>query len=287
MHLRSFDIGGDEVPSVVLVSPAGEVRTSGGVYVCDQVSAQAVMEAFRAHGVDIPIDFEHQTVGGEFARADGKAPAAGWIKGLKYTEGVGLEAEVEWTEEGRRDLVARSYRYLSPVALIAADDRRMYALHSVALTNKPAIAGMRAVVNSELLDEMRAKLGLPQGSPGELFVAACDRIRDLEVGRAEAEAEAAVGEAERLRKISPGQREWALKFARTQLAAFKEWVDAAPEVIASGRLVDGGRQTPTRSSPVDQVMRAAGAEWDREKLLQLSCSREAYVDQAKREAEAK
>lgn len=58
-----------------------------------------------------------------------------------------MYAEVEWTEAGRARLAAREYRYLSPVVLVRRSDRRVQALHSVALTNKPAIAGLTPIVN--------------------------------------------------------------------------------------------------------------------------------------------
>ncbi|MGB9626589.1 MAG: phage protease, partial [Phycisphaerae bacterium] len=139
----------------------------------------------------MPIDYEHQTLGGGYASPTGQAPAAGWIKRLfvvrpvgiacrgdEATEGrsdeakgqlgdekdsgtptpsfslggrggAGLYAEVEWTEPARAQLAARQYRYLSPVAIVRKSDRRLVALHSAALTNKPAIVGMRAIVNRD------------------------------------------------------------------------------------------------------------------------------------------
>ena len=45
----------------------------------DARSAEAIIKAFEGKGNEVPIDYEHQTVGGKFSRADGLSPAAGWV----------------------------------------------------------------------------------------------------------------------------------------------------------------------------------------------------------------
>jgi len=172
------DLG--DVPRWVLIVPWGVVEGAGDRFIVDEEAGRLAIEAFEAHGTDIPIDYEHQTLGGEYASPTGQAPAAGWIRRLvlrvpradaagpgsdgQGQEGqgegsraqpdraedggpAGLWAEVQWTEPARAQLAARQYRYLSPVAIVRKADRRLVAIHSVALTNKPAIAGMRAIVN--------------------------------------------------------------------------------------------------------------------------------------------
>jgi phage I-like protein len=56
---------------------------------------------------------------------------------------VGLLAEIEWTDQAKQRLADKEYRYLSPVAIIRKTDRKLVAIHSAALTNKPAIVGMQ------------------------------------------------------------------------------------------------------------------------------------------------
>lgn len=180
--LRSAEVS-DAVPREVLVAPWGVVESANGTFVVDEEGARLAIAAFEAQGTDLPIDYEHQTLGGGYASPTGQAPAAGWIKRLfvvrpvgiackgdRATDGrsdeenpvtrapsfslggragAGLYAEVEWTEPARAQLAARQYRYLSPVAIVRKSDRRLVALHSAALTNKPAILGMRAIVNRD------------------------------------------------------------------------------------------------------------------------------------------
>lgn len=138
-----------EAPARVLVIPWGEVASKSRDMVVDEESARAVIEAFAAHGVDLPIDYEHQTLGGEYASPDGTAPAAAWIKSLQPDPGVGIWANVEWTQRGAELVRAKEYRYLSPVAIVRKRDGKVMALQSVALTNTPAIVGMSPVVNKE------------------------------------------------------------------------------------------------------------------------------------------
>lgn len=151
-------VGGAELPGEVLIAPWGAVASSNGDFVLDEESAALVLAAFEAHGTDIPLDYEHQSLGGAYASPTGQAPAAGWIKALRVAsprqcaDGVaGLFARVQWTDAARERLIAREYRYLSPVVLVRQSDRRVVALHSVALTNKPAIIGARPIVNAELV----------------------------------------------------------------------------------------------------------------------------------------
>ena len=137
-----------------MIAPWGQVESANGRFVVDAESARLVLEAFDAQGIDVPIDYEHQSLGGVYASPTGQAPAAGWIRALKAADpteadeaGAGLFAAVEWTDAAREKLTAREYRYLSPVVLVRKSDRRVVALHSAALTNKPAIVGMKPIVN--------------------------------------------------------------------------------------------------------------------------------------------
>jgi len=135
-----------EVPVRVLIAPWGEVASANGTFVLDESAGEAVLATFHEHGTDIPVDYEHQSLGGAYASPSGQAPAAGWIRGLLVCrpgedDEPGLYADVDWTLGGRERLAAREYRYLSPVVIVRKSDRRVQALHSVALTNTPAEPG--------------------------------------------------------------------------------------------------------------------------------------------------
>ena len=124
-----------------VVIPDGHVQSKSGDFDFDPAQAESVIGEFREQGVDLPVDYEHQTVGEEFSSPDGKAPAAGWIKSLRYVAGRGLMALIRWTDQAAEFIRSGAYRYMSPVLLVDKTTRNVQALHSVGLTNVPAIAG--------------------------------------------------------------------------------------------------------------------------------------------------
>lgn len=106
--------------------------------------ADAVLVEFSRRGLEIPIDYEHQTLSGV------QAPAAGWIDKLEKTKD-GLTAKVKyWTETAKKYLTNGEYRYFSPVIKFSRTGRNISGLHSVALTNNPALDDIPALVADEL-----------------------------------------------------------------------------------------------------------------------------------------
>ena len=93
-------------------------------------------------GLEAYLCYEHQTLKGV------EAPAAGWVKELKLEDG-NIVAVVEWTPRGAEYLKNKEYRYLSPVVNVRKTDNRAIGLHSLALTNTPAIENMTPIVNSD------------------------------------------------------------------------------------------------------------------------------------------
>lgn len=186
--------GGSEPPKRIRVIPAGTSRRrSGETFVCNAEDAAAVLADFKRHGVELPIDVEHQTLGGQYASPDGKAPAVGWMSNLEWVEGKGEDedgvwADVSWNAEGEELLRSKKYRYLSNVVRYDVDTRRVFALHSAALTNKPAIANVKALVNSEgmtdadRLDEIRTFLNLPKSATREEILAAFNAFLNQATG---------------------------------------------------------------------------------------------------------
>ncbi len=112
----------------------------------DTTGAAEVVRQFHAQGVDLVFDYEHQTLGAEYSAPDGRARAAGWITALSYEPGRGLFCDVRWNDEAENLIAGFEYRYFSPVVIVRKDDKRMVGLHSVALTNKPAIRHARPIV---------------------------------------------------------------------------------------------------------------------------------------------
>ncbi len=315
--MESAALGESQAPTDIFIAPWGEVRTSSGTFVVDEQACAATIAAFESHGTDLPVDYEHQTLGGPYSSPSGQAPAAGWIKALSIvspdqaassdeSRSAGLWARVEWTGEAARKLSQRQYRYLSPVALVRRSDRRLIALHSVALTNKPAIVGMKPLVTSasrEALSEttaaasgtlvpdsssrLRTALHMDDTTPDEvLLVAAAERIALLEDREARRIAEARVAAAMSAGKLATSQREWAMALALRDAAEFDRWEHAAPVLVPLGRLVSPRSGAMTTSDAPRGIEAAARAEWHANRaFLEKLCTLDAYTASARRNAE--
>jgi phage I-like protein len=129
------------LPEWLRILPRGRVELVDGRESLD-IDGEALAEmvaAFQARGVDLVVDYEHQSLKGQ------RAPAAGWIKELTARED-GLWARVEWTPQAKAYLSNREYRYFSPVLKLNPETRRPEALLQMALTNVPAIRGLAPLV---------------------------------------------------------------------------------------------------------------------------------------------
>ncbi len=129
------------LPEWIRLLPLGEVELVDGrpPFEVDRESLAAMVEAFNSRGVDLVVDYEHQSLNG------GRAPAAGWIKELAAKED-GLWARVEWTAQAQEYLRQKEYRYFSPVLKLDPETRKPLVLMHVALTNVPAMKGVTALV---------------------------------------------------------------------------------------------------------------------------------------------
>ena len=138
----------DGVPNEIKILPLGMVHSQKGDFQVDDESVEMIRRYFKERKLDLVIDYEHQTL------QDIQAPAGGWIKDIYKGEDA-LIAKVEWTQKAAEYLKNKEYRYLSPVVLVRKKDRKAMKLHSVALTNTPAIDGMFPIVNSEDIDDFK------------------------------------------------------------------------------------------------------------------------------------
>ena len=168
------DVGG--APEVISVLPFGHVVSQKGEFDVDEESLAAMKAQIAERGVDLVVDYEHQTLTGD------RAPAAGWVKEL-FAEDGHIKARVEWTIPAKQYLENKEYRYLSPVITVRKSDNKATGLHSLALTNTPAIAGMTPIVNSstfqggetnmnELIKKIAAALGLGEDAGEEQILEA-------------------------------------------------------------------------------------------------------------------
>lgn len=326
--IESSALGERECPASVLIAPWGEVRSANGAFVLDGQAAEAVVEAFGAHGTDLPIDYEHQSLGGAYASPSGQAPAAGWIRHLRAVSPeeagdgeAGLFADVEWTAAARQKLIGREYRYLSPVVIVRKSDRRVAALHSAALTNKPAIVGMKPIVNREAVtsntsaddsvesiapsnsspandpcpggtrlttavESLRLRLELPTDAEAPaVLLEAEQRLARLMHDAAQREAGERVTAAMRAGKLTPAQRDWAMALAMTDPTSFDAWASAAPQVVCLGRTTPpNSRGCPNADRDRPALIASARAEFHTKPELALLTTEEAWVANALREA---
>lgn len=126
--------------------PLGNVTTTKGNFFVDEESVKSMKKFFEKRGLDIVVDYEHQSL------SDKKALAGGWIKDFYIKENF-VVAKVEWTEQAKQEIESKQYRYLSPTLFLK--NGRPVRLHSVALTNTPAIDKMTPLtLNDDIMEEL-------------------------------------------------------------------------------------------------------------------------------------
>ncbi|MDE7205308.1 MAG: phage protease [Lachnospiraceae bacterium] len=252
------------VPNEIKILPVGMVKSQKGDFYVDEESYSLMKEDMESHGVDIVIDYEHQTL------KDCQAPAGGWIKKLEYTPDA-IVAKVEWTPRSKQYLSDKEYRYLSPVVLTRKKDRKAVKLHSLALTNMPAIDSMFPIINSSAgvlgeddesetksendkakatvdadcnkegkginLQKLREPLGLPaDAADEEVMNALLKRLSDNETQAHKAEVENILDNGLRNGKILPYQINDMRAFAEADLDGFKTFISKAPQIVPIGKL---------------------------------------------------
>lgn len=170
LTLKGGEVEIDGAPEVITVLPMGHVKSAKGEFDVDEESFAAMKAQIAQRGVDLVVDYEHQTLTGE------QAPAAGWVKELFLDDGQ-IKARVEWTPRAKEYLENREYRYHSPVITVRKSDNKAMGLHSIALTNTPAIEHIDPIVNSltfeggqdnmDFLKEIAKLLGLGEDATEE------------------------------------------------------------------------------------------------------------------------
>jgi phage I-like protein len=155
----------------------------------DEGALEEMVAAFHSRGVDLVIDYEHQSLQGE------RAPAAGWIKHLE-ARADGLWARVEWTAQAREYLTNREYRYFSPVLGLDPESRKPTVLMQLGLTNVPAIKSLPPLVakvggaapeaavgqeeEGETMEELKCLVGLnPEAGEDEVGARVLEVFREL------------------------------------------------------------------------------------------------------------
>lgn len=147
LFAAEFDLFSDsEVPaSFEILPPSGFTGRDGrGPFTYEFDTLQ---EAFVANAQDLPIDRDHKILLSTQLPDPTAGEALGWIKQIAKNERGGVDALVEWTEEGAELIASKKYRYCSPVFL--APEGVISCLVNVALTNLPNLK-LRAIANSQI-----------------------------------------------------------------------------------------------------------------------------------------
>lgn len=147
----------------VQIMPPGRVELADGEHlIVTEGAADRLVKAFKAHGVDLPVDLDHATV---YRAPKGQAaPAVGWVKSLSFNSDRGIVGSIDWTSDGAGYVHDRQYKYLSPVVFYDESSREVLRLHSVGLTNKPAIQhaeALKAASEALSIEEIRTMADVP------------------------------------------------------------------------------------------------------------------------------
>jgi hypothetical protein len=148
----ALDVGaGDPLPTEFRIFAAGWNETTKGRALFDAEAAASVMAAYTAHGVDLVIDLNHDSLDRNALamRADA-SDARGWFK-LELRAGELWAVDVRWTPDGERRLREKTQRYISPAFaeskhLGMPDDARPRKLANAALCAAPATHNAPALV---------------------------------------------------------------------------------------------------------------------------------------------
>lgn len=243
LMIVNSDIDIKEVPKEIKILPLGLVKSQKGNFKVDKESFDNIEKQFKGRKLDIVIDYEHQTL------HDVQAPAAGWIKELSLKQD-GIYATVEWTSKAKEYLSNKEYRYLSPVVMVRKGDNKAVLLHSVALTNTPAIDGMKAIINSmkdiknikgvdnmdelkqiaealELddtatIDDILKAIGELKASNEDLGVSA----NKFQIEKLQEQGNELVEMALKTGQINETQKEWALNRCMDDIEGFRVFVES-------------------------------------------------------------
>lgn len=145
----SFEFGEENSTNEIKVIPAGEWNhPQYGKITITEKDINDFIEHFEA-GVrnDLPITEGHEV-------EDETKPAIGWFKKLINKGRDGLWAIIEWTEQGKKLIQEKSYKYFSPEFYTNYEDpetrkKTKNVLVGGALVNRPYFKSLPAIVLSE------------------------------------------------------------------------------------------------------------------------------------------
>jgi phage I-like protein len=277
--------GESGAPEWVTVFPRlGAFSTRDGrSYIAD---GAALLAAFAADAIDVPVDVMHQT--DTAMTTGGRADAVGWIVELRV-RGDALEARVDWNDEGRALLAAKKYRYVSPSFYHDAQGRAQ-RLKALSLVNAPAIAAQPALASAQNqnqpeppMKDIAAVLGLNAEASEAACLAALNArlaasvpkdvhdaaLASLAAAKSELDAvkaadrkakvEALIEGALSAKKIMPAEKDHFVALCATDdgFAAVAKLIETKPAFLAASGLDQ--RPAPQAGEALDPVLLAAQA----------------------------
>ena len=135
-----------ELPEWIQLLPAGKCKTRDGRAPWINKDPEKIVRAFQSFGMELPGDFEHQSMAGK--EKTGPVGASGWIDKMEVRGAGEIWGRVKWTEQSADLIAKREYRYISPVFDYDPNTREIVNLVSFALTNNPNLY-LRAVATQE------------------------------------------------------------------------------------------------------------------------------------------
>lgn len=126
----------DGIPDWIELLPnKGLVKTRDGRGPYYNNKPQSLVKAFDAFEMDLPGDFEHQSM--DASKKSGPVIASGWIEKVEVREAGSVWGLVKWTEQSAKLISNREYRFISPVFDYNEKTGDIVQLVSFALTNNP------------------------------------------------------------------------------------------------------------------------------------------------------
>lgn len=313
----------------------------------DKAHAEQVIAATKAflNGVDMVVNYDHQSEYAAVPGVGGVAKAAGWINPDTLEVGAdGIYASAEWTPAAEAALQAREYRYYSPHFRARPGTGELTKLVNVGLTNSPNIEvsalasqeagafnegspmkkiamllsastltalGLKADSEDEaainaidtliadrgkdaaILASVRTKFKLADDAGEEAVLAAIataatpgepdpakfvpiDALKDVQAKLGELQEDkvlAAVDAAIEQGKLTPAQKDWAVKLGKQDMSELNSFLATAP-VFKGGKVIEGAPGTETSKLTEEERVVCSVMGW----------SEEEFLDQKKKEA---
>ena len=144
--IKLLALGDDgQLPTEFRLFKKGWNDTEKGSLLFDDTAAKSVMEAYKAWGVDLMIDLEHQSLDGKGADPTAR-DARGWCRLELRPDGSLWACDVKWTPDGAARLQEKRQRYVSPACDVDPETKRVTKMINVAITAIPATHNTPALV---------------------------------------------------------------------------------------------------------------------------------------------